>query len=201
MSQDRDTRFRKGQSGNPSGRPRRPTPSGSAFDVAFKQTIHVKQNGVEREVTADEALQLRNVQDAMSPKPSSKAIRAVFRMIIKREAWRSKQIERNPPKPKVLLIRERDSDNAFEAMCLLGIAELNPDWLQQGAQVQELDGSAMPPDYNRILLEPWVVNEARARMPELLSDEDLSLRISQYTAKVEEASCNEAEHEHTDWSR
>ena len=52
------TRFRKGQSGNPRGRPRKkPDPTPSAFDMVIDRTLTIVQDGVPREVTVDEALQ------------------------------------------------------------------------------------------------------------------------------------------------
>jgi hypothetical protein len=59
MSRGGATRFRKGQSGNPKGRPRKKLPAASAFDVIFEKRLSVTQNGVERELTVEEALQLR----------------------------------------------------------------------------------------------------------------------------------------------
>lgn len=55
MTRGGSTRFRKGQSGNPKGRPRKVRPeqaSASAFDIVLDKTLTVMQNGVERELTA-----------------------------------------------------------------------------------------------------------------------------------------------------
>src|SRR3954452_17139197 len=76
-------RFQKGQSGNPAGRPRVRRPHVSAFDIIFDKTLTVTQNGVERELTIDEALQLQTYQAAL--KGSKMAVRAILKMIEKRE--------------------------------------------------------------------------------------------------------------------
>jgi hypothetical protein len=74
-------RFQKGQSGNPAGRPKKRRPHVSAFDVIFDKTLTVTQNGVERELTVDEALQLQTYQAAL--KGSKMAVRAILKMIEK----------------------------------------------------------------------------------------------------------------------
>ena len=119
MSRGGDTRFRKGQSGNPAGRPKAHRPHVSAFDIVFDKTLTVTQGGVERELTVEEALQLQTYQAAF--KGSRMAIRQVLKMIEKREVALAR---RNPAPPhKVRLEHEFDSDNANEAMRLLGVAD------------------------------------------------------------------------------
>lgn len=120
MSRGGDTRFRKGQSGNPAGRPKQRRPHVSAFDIVFDQTLTVTQNGIERELSVDEALQLQTYQAAL--KGSKMAIRTVLKMIEKREA----ALARHTPAPvnPVRLEIAYDSDSADEAMRILGIADL-----------------------------------------------------------------------------
>lgn len=115
------TRFAKGQSGNPKGRPKKRRPDVSAFDIIFDKTLTVSQNGVERELTVDEALQLQTYQAAL--KGSRMAVRAILKMIEKREAA---ILKLTPPdfRPVTLEI-EHDSNNANNAMMLLGITELD----------------------------------------------------------------------------
>lgn len=118
MSRGGDTRFRKGQSGNPAGRPKQRRPHVSAFDIIFDKTLTVTQNGIERELTVDEALQLQTYQAAL--KGSKMAIRSVLKMIEKREAA---LIKPSPPPSKPVRVEVvYDSDNANKAMEILGIA-------------------------------------------------------------------------------
>lgn len=112
-------RFEKGQSGNPAGRPKARRPHNSAFDIIFDKTLKVTQGGVERELTVDEGLQLQTYQAAL--KGSRMAVRSVLKMIEKREKAIAK---RSPAQPSAIrLSHEYDSDNANEAMLILGIAE------------------------------------------------------------------------------
>src|SRR4051794_6290398 len=117
-------RFQKGQSANPAGRPRARRPHVSAFDVIFDKTLIATQNGVERELTIDEALQLQTYQAAL--KGSKLAIRAVLKMIEKRETALAKNapVSHQPMKQLV----ENDTRNADEAMLLLGITVRDPRW-------------------------------------------------------------------------
>jgi hypothetical protein len=89
------SRFRKGQSGNPKGRPKaEPRPSPSAFDIVTDRRLTVTQNGRQRELTVEEALQYRTYQDAVAG--SRLAQRQVLKMIAKREQWLAARGARRP---------------------------------------------------------------------------------------------------------
>lgn len=159
MSRAGSTRFRKGQSGNPRGRPRKTQPPQSAFDIIIDRTLTVHHNGVERELSIDEALQHKTYQAAIAGNRSAR--REILKMIGKREQWLA--ANRKPArtgKPQVFI--EHDPDNANDALLLLGIACLDPDY--QGA----------PDPYRRMLIEPWAVEAALRRMRRVrLADKDL----------------------------
>lgn len=146
MSQS-STRFAKGVSGNPAGRPKLRRPHVSAFDIIFDKTLSVTQNGVERELTIDEALQLQTYQAAL--KGSRMAIRHVLRMIEKREV----AIAKLTPAPisSIKMQTEYDSDNVNEALQLLGIAEYGPELPRGG------------PEARRLLLSTWATQAAISR--------------------------------------
>jgi hypothetical protein len=118
LSRGGDTRFRAGQSGNPAGRPKKRRPHVSAFDIIFDKTLTVTQNGVERELTVDEALQLQTYQAAL--KGSKMAVRAVLKMIEKREVAIAALCPPEHKGPRMEFVS--DSDNAEEALRILGIA-------------------------------------------------------------------------------
>jgi hypothetical protein len=143
----RATRFQKGQSGNPKGRPKakRP-PEPSAFDVLLRRTVKIIQGGVEREVTPEEAIQQQVLQAAFAGNAS--AGRQVLKWIeIHEKALAARA------KPAVVRIPSRivhDPENANEALLLLGIAtRLGP-----GARREQ---------YQQLLLEPWAVQKALSR--------------------------------------
>jgi len=130
MSRGGDTRFEKGRSGNPGGRPRRRRPDVSAFDVIFDKTLTVMQGGTERELTVEEALQLQTYQSAL--KGSRLAIRQILRMIEKREVALA---ARNPtPSQPFTLVHTYDADNASQAVRILGIADDDPAWAGLAAE-------------------------------------------------------------------
>lgn len=118
-------RFQKGQSGNPAGRPKARRPHVSAFDIIFDKTLTVTQNGIERELTIDEALQLQTYQAAL--KGSKMAVRTVLKMIEKREAALSKKAPPQAAQP-MKFGGEHDPRNADGAMLLLGITVPDPTW-------------------------------------------------------------------------
>ena len=118
-------RFQKGQSGNPGGRPRKRRPNVSAFDIIFDKRLTVTQNGVERELTIDEALQLQTYQAAL--KGSKMAVRQVLKMIEKREGALAKAAPAPAPRPMGFRW-EHEPRNADEAMLILGITVRDPSW-------------------------------------------------------------------------
>jgi hypothetical protein len=142
------TRFHKGQSGNPRGRPRKqPKPLSSAFDVVIDRTLTIVQGGRSREVTVDEALQHKTYQDAIAGNRAAR--REVLKMIAKREKAITKRAPR--PKPMEVLTELEDPRNADEALLILGIACRDPCWNEE------------PGERERLLLEPWAVEAALGR--------------------------------------
>lgn len=118
-------RWQKGQSGNLAGRPRKRRPHISAFDIIFDKSFTVAQNGVERELTVQEVLELKTYQAAL--KGSKMAVRSVLKMIEKREAALAKLSPAIASSP-VVVRREHDARNADEAMLLLGVTVPDPTW-------------------------------------------------------------------------
>ena len=142
-------RFQKGQSGNPAGRPKARRPRVSAFDIVFDKTLAVIQNGVEREFTVDEALQLKTYQAAL--KGSKMAVRAVLKMIEKREtALAAHALKTQPPPRTNPFAHVYDSDSADEAMRILDIASIYS------------DGSGCWAD-GKLKLETWAAQAALSR--------------------------------------
>lgn len=124
MSGSHDTRFAKGRSGNPNGRPKKRRPHVSAFDIIFDRTLTLNQGGHERELSIEDALELQTYQAAL--KGSRMAIRKVLRMIEKREVALAKRTP--PPRTKTTVETHYSADNANEAMRILGIIEKDPAW-------------------------------------------------------------------------
>lgn len=116
-------RFVKGRSGNPSGRPKARRPNVSAFDIIFDKTLTATQNGVERELSIDEALELQTYHAAL--KGNRMAVRSVLKMIEKREAALRKVSPQSVVKPAPISV-EYTSDSANKAMELLDIIGPNP---------------------------------------------------------------------------
>lgn len=142
-------RFRKGETGNPKGRPRGSTQTRkSAFDVITDTELTIRAGETTTTLSAEEALHLKTYQQAIGG--DKKAWAEVLDMIIARE----KALEAlAPPIPgPELLIEKGDPDNAHEAMVLLGIASYD---LERG-------GFSADPErgVRYLLLEPWAVQLA-----------------------------------------
>ena len=142
-------RFQKGQSGNPAGRPKKRRPHVSAFDIVFDKMLTVTQNGSERELTVDEALQLKTYQAAL--KGSKMAVRAVLKMIEKREAALAARAPAPAQPRQNPYVVVYDSDSADEAMQLLGIAAIDE------------APTGMGWGHRRLKLTPWAAQAAISR--------------------------------------
>ena len=159
------SRFPKGRSGNPKGRPRaeKKTSPGSAFDIVIDRTLTVTQGGTPREVTVDEALQHRTYQDAIAG--SRLARREVLKMIAKREQYLAAQHgKKRAFRRSRTRIEPHDPENADAALLILGIATRDP-----RTEATALDGL-------HLLLEPWAVQAAlrRRRGGQRLSEKEVS---------------------------
>ena len=141
--------FRKGNSGNPEGRPKAVKEKQvSAFDIVTEQVLTVTQNGVSREATAEEALQHRAYRDAIGG--SRSAQRVILKMIAKREKWLAAKGDRNWPRFTSRL-EPVDPQNADAALQILGIAT-------HDAGRDRWEDKREP-----LLLELWAVQAALAR--------------------------------------
>lgn len=153
-------RFRKGQSGNPRGRPRKsPAAPASAFDIIMERSLTVTQGGVAREMTVEEALQHKLYQDALAGNRSAR--REVLKMIARREKWlaEKKPVVQQPAKVST----EYDAHDANPAMLLLRIAVPDPEW-------EDRDDK-----YERLKLATWAVQAALSRPGRrTLRDKDVS---------------------------
>jgi hypothetical protein len=141
-------RFKKGQSGNPKGRPKVEKRRVLAFDIVIDKTLTVTQGGQSREMTVDEALQHQTLQQAIAGDRAAQ--RAVLKMIAKREKARVAR-ESGTRLRVESRIEPVDPENADVALLLLGIACRN-------SSRQDLAR-----DREQLLLEPWAVQAALSR--------------------------------------
>lgn len=144
------TRFAKGTSGNPKGRPRnmrsKVASTPSAFDVVIDKVLTVTQQGRSRDLTVEEALQLKTYQAAIAG--SRPARREILKMIAKREAWLA---SKKPITHSIIKFANRyDPDTANAALKILGITVDN----QRGN---------LGDTYDRVKLASWAIEAALER--------------------------------------
>jgi hypothetical protein len=143
-----DTRFRKGRSGNPAGRPKsKPKRQPSAFDIVIDRKLTITQGSKVREVTPEEALQHKTYQAAIAGKRMAQ--RTVMKWIEEREEALAVKNARYRPS-NILLFEPTDPKNAYEALCLLGIAAPDSRWHDHSGDIH-------------LQLEPWAVQMALSR--------------------------------------
>ena len=162
--------FRKGQSGNLRGRPRRSSGGAeiSAFEILLDKTLTVTKDGKTCEISIEEALQQRTFRDALAGKRM--AVREVIKWIKVRAAWFAKHAP--PLRQKISLKTSPDPDNADAALVLLRIAATDPDRADLNLERAQL------------LLEPWAVQLALRRDPSLTDREREEVRRSTRDAET-----------------
>lgn len=154
----KSTRFKPGQSGNPKGRPRKvkKNQSESAFEELRQRRITVRMEGVDRELTVEEALLQRTLEDAFAG--GRMATRTILKVIEEHEIAQAPAHRRFLPF-KVECLTPQSVD---EALIILGIASRSPDGVD-----------ATP--HGVLELEPWVVASGLARgKGQQLSDQALA---------------------------
>jgi hypothetical protein len=127
----------------------------------LNKTVKLTHQGVEREVSVDEAIRQRTFRDALAGK--GMAIRQVMKWIVERHEW----FQKNAPKPKQTgplpsMLVAHTPHNADSALKLLNIVTYDP---------RHAD---MPEDKRSLLLLPWAVQAAirRRRGGHRLTDQD-----------------------------
>jgi hypothetical protein len=138
------TRFRKGQSGNPKGRPRgsRPAPP---HDTVLGQKVTIREGGIARRITAAEAFLLHMAKRGLEG--DSAAARTALEAIAEARAARGPEIDDDT---LVVVLRHVAPGGVESAMRPLGMAtRLDP----------------YRPT-TRLVIEPWLVELALERLGE-----------------------------------
>lgn len=136
------TRFRKGQSGNPRGRPRG-SRNEAPYEAVLGQMVTIRENGVERRVTAAEAFLLHMTKRGLEG--DGAAARASMAAI---EDARAKRITGSP-----------------DRLTHLAVVYVTPGSV--GTALEPLRMAVKQDRYRptaRMKVEPWLVEEALARL-------------------------------------
>ncbi len=136
------SQFKKGQSGNPKGRPKKikEDKPQSSLDIVIDKKLTITRNGVQQSVSVEEALQHKTLMNALAGDRTAR--REVVKMIREREQALAKAAK--PPKLEIPpAIVERELDNANAALVHLGIAAYGkPDPLYQQDEQLKLESWA-----------------------------------------------------------
>jgi hypothetical protein len=142
------TRFKKGQSGNPKGRPRKPKPPASSPFAILDELLTVHEPGSVGELPLEDAMLIKSYQLAITG--SRRAWKKLVKMILEREKLRLKS--RALRSPRIKSQHEQvDPENALEALEILGIAS------------RRANTNAGDSRDGRLRLERWAVEAALSR--------------------------------------
>lgn len=136
----KSTQFRKGQSGNPNGRPKGRR-NGPPFDAVLSQMVTIRENGKDRRVTAAEAFLLQLAKEGLEG--DARAASQTLEMI-----ERAKNARGDGIVPQVINVR-------------FGLAANSIDSLESLRIVRKLDRYRPTA---RVMLETWVIEAALARL-------------------------------------
>ena len=145
------SRFQKGRSGNPKGRPRGSKQKRAPFDAVLGQRVTIREDGCERRVTAAEAFLLHMTKRGLEG--DGAAARAALTAIAEARALRPAEQDR----VTVIIVKPVAPGSVNSALEPLRMAT-------------KLDRYR---SFARMMLEPWLVQAALARLgSQRLSVED-----------------------------
>jgi Family of unknown function (DUF5681) len=155
------TRFKRGQSGNPKGRPRKPKPPAPSPFAILDEMLTVHDAESVSELPLEDAMLIKTYQRAITG--GRRAGKKIVKMILEREKLRFKSRALRPPRIKSQH-EQADPENALDALEILGIASRTA-----GANAGDSRNA-------HLRLERWAVEAAlRRRNFEELSSSDLHL--------------------------
>lgn len=141
----KSTRFVKGQSGNPAGRPRKQPRSEAPYAAILERLVSIREGGRERKVTAIEAFLLQLAKKGIEG--DGVAARTALTLIERAKAARGPQTI-----TRFVLLGFGNVSYALEHLSM--------------ARTEDPFGDA-----SRVELEPWIVQAALARLPQPLTVE------------------------------